>query len=483
MTHARLLRASNHVCNISEPRCGIGSSRLITTVPSIAPRAAIDIKSIRQNPDLYSQICLDRNHKHQAGHPQKVVQLFDSWLSLQKQARVLREQSNVIQKRLGRVVGKNGAGEVAQEETADPDTLLSRARDLKEALQGIELEEKFLDEQMKSLAIKIPNLINSETPLGDEPVVLGFLNEDIMERITSSDPTVRSHVALGSEFAILDFQSAARASGWGFYYLCNEAAKLEHALVRYASDTAEKRDFKVVTPPSLVYSHIASACGYQPRDQHGEEQIYSIQQSTTEFEKASPSYSLSGTAEIPFAGMNADTVLSASSLPLRVVGPSRCYRAEAGARGAQTRGLYRVHEFTKVEMFAWTIADDEQSVFDSMISVQKEILQNLGFYCRILEMPSRDLGASASRKWDIEAYFPSRASLNGGWGELTSTSLCTDYQSRRLDTRVKGVKGLSFAHTVNGTALAVPRVLAALLEYGFDPEEDVIKIPGYYGHT
>jgi len=243
-----------------------------------------------------------------------------------------------------------------------------------------------------------------------------------------------------------------------------------------------------VVPPSLVYSHIASACGFQPRDQHGEQQVYAIEQS--EKDRAKPPLALAGTAEIPLAGMKANTSLEEADLPLKMVGVSRCYRAEAGARGAATKGLYRVHEFTKVEMFAWTSPDhsDEEhfssptasaseAVFDEMLSIQQEILTGLGLHCRMLEMPTTDLGASATRKVDIEAMFPSRAK-DQGWGEVTSTSMCTDYQTRRLQTRLR-VKGgrLGFPHTLNGTALAVPRVIAAILETHWDESEGCVAIP------
>jgi seryl-tRNA synthetase len=210
---------------------------------------------------------------------------------------------------------------------------------------------------------------------------------------------------------------------------------------------------------------------------------------------------LAGTAEIPFAGSQANKTLHEAELPLKVIGPSRCYRAEAGARGVDTKGLYRVHEFTKVEMFAWTkppptaessdrfgtAEEDEEvyappqseAIFDEMLSIQTEILSSLGLHARILEMPSTDLGASATRKIDIEAFFPSRTGIDEGYGEVTSASVCTDYQSRRLGTRFKGVGegGLRWPHTVNGTAMAVPRVLAAVLENGWREEEGVVVIP------
>jgi seryl-tRNA synthetase len=167
---------------------------------------------------------------------------------------------------------------------------------------------------------------------------------------------------------------------------------------------------------------------------------------------------------------------------MKRVGVSRCYRAEAGARGVDTKGLYRVHEFTKVEMFAWTRPSGAASteVFEEMLSIQTEILESLGIHCRILEMPSMDLGASATRKRDIEAFFPSRRPKDNGWGEVTSASICTDYQSRRLATRLdlrsQGGK-IGFPYTVNGTALAVPRVLAAILENNWDEDNMEVKIP------
>jgi seryl-tRNA synthetase len=290
----------------------------------------------------------------------------------------------------------------------------------------------------------------------------------------------RSHVELGSELSLLDFQGSAISSGWGWYYLLNEAALIEQALIQYGLSTAMKRGWKIVSPPSIVYAHIANACGFQPRDQNGEQQIYNIAQSASD--SAKPQLSLAATAEIPLAAMKSGYYFEEAELPLKSVAVSRCYRAEAGARGVDTKGIYRVHEFSKVEMFAWTTPTNEAAtaVFDEMLSIQTEILKSLDLHCRILEMPSTDLGASATRKRDIEAFFPSRKDKDGGFGEVTSASICTDYQTRRLNTRVRmaGTGGkVEYPYTVNGTALAVPRVLAAIMEQGWDEEEQVIKIP------
>ncbi|KAJ9149259.1 hypothetical protein NKR23_g4468, partial [Pleurostoma richardsiae] len=196
-------------------------------------------------------------------------------------------------------------------------------------------------------------------------------------------------------------------------------------------------------------------------------------------ERGRPELCLAGTAEIPLAALKADATIDEGELPLRRVGVSRSYRAEAGARGADTKGLYRVHEFTKVELFAWTAPDEgaADELFDEVVDMQTEILQSLGLHCRVLEMPTADLGASAYRKVDIEAFFPSRRDRGGGWGEVTSASICTDYQSRRLATRARVGGRLAYPWTLNGTAVAVPRVLAAILENGWDESEMTVRIP------
>lgn len=376
--------------------------------------------------------------------------------------------------------------------TDDKDAMLSEAKALKAELSGIEEKEAKLQEEMEQLAQDLPNLSSTETPVGSEAQIIEYINDHPEPKPDSSDRVWRSHVHIGAELGILDFAGAAQTSGWGWYYLIGEGAMLEQALVQYALNVARKRGWRAVSPPSLVYSHIASACGFQPRDQNGEQQVYGIEQA--EKDKAKPPLVLAGTAEIPLAGMKANHTFEDSDLPLKTVGVSRSYRAEAGARGVDTKGLYRVHEFTKVEMFAWTLPennDDEHfstvpegsnsdAVFDEMISIQKEILQSLGLHCRVLEMPTQDLGASATRKRDIEAYFPSRREKDDGWGEVTSTSICTDYQTRRLHTRVrieKAGRKLDFPYTLNGTALAVPRVLAAILENHWDEKNATVAIP------
>ena len=454
------------------------------SIPTTAPKPEYNIRHIRKHPKLYSKHCDTRNYKVQSDNPFEIVRLFEEWARSKSDTRDLRVRNNVIQKEL-KIRSQNVTG-------SEKAKLLEEARGLKSKLATSTIQEQQLLRKIDALAAELPNLTSEETPLGTDPEVISYINElpDVSE--TETDPA-RSHVEIGADLDLLDFAGAATASGWGWYYLRNEGALLEQALIQYALKVAMEHDFTIVTPPSMVYSHIVSACGFRPRDQSGEQQVYHIAQAKKDQGSDRPAWSLAGTAEIPFAGMKAKQVLDAADLPIKVVGPSRCYRAEAGARGVDTKGLYRVHEFTKVEMFAWTLPGAEQAAFESLLSIQKTILQNLNLPCRILEMPSDDLGASATRKQDIEAFFPSRRRRqsnyhahkkdNEGWGEVTSASICTDYQTRRLATRVKNIPGskeggaLGFPSTVNGTAVAVPRVLAAILENGWDDKEGVVRIP------
>jgi seryl-tRNA synthetase len=359
------------------------------------------------------------------------------------------------------------------------DELLAQARVLKDQLSEIESKEESLTSEIDSLAAEIPNLTSDETPRGDTPRTVGGINEPAPPE---SRRTWRSHVEIGSELSLLDFSGAATSTGWGWYYLLNEAALLEQALIQYALSTAMAHGWKLVSPPSIVYSHIANACGFQPRDQNDEQQIYNLAQSANDASRGKPELSLAATAEIPLAAMKADVTMEEAELPLKCIAVSRCYRAEAGARGVDTKGLYRVHEFSKAEMFAWTAPSHAAAttVFDEMLSIQTSILESLDLHCRILEMPSTDLGASATRKRDIEAFFPSRQAKSDGWGEVTSASICSDYQTRRLGTRARTANSggkLEFPYTVNGTAMAVPRVLAAIMENGWDEEKMVVRIP------
>ncbi|KAL6715334.1 Serine--tRNA ligase, mitochondrial [Lecanora helva] len=440
------------------------------------PKPLINKKIIREQPEAWSNYCVRRNNEQLKDHPLEIKRLLAKLHELQTKARSSREQNNKNQNELSKLSATGNQDPLGQQESKTlRQSLIEEGRRLKDELSITEAREAEVQSKADTLAAQLPNIISNETPEKEFKEV-GNINRNLSTWIKHIDS---DHVRIGTELDLLDFQGAAKTSGSGWYFLKNEAVQLEQALVQYAQSVATKHGFALVAPPSMVYADIGASCGYRPRDQNGEQQIYSIK-AADEHEKRT--LINAGTAEIPFAGMKANMTFGIGDLPLKIVGSSRCFRAEAGGRGRATRGLYRVHEFTKVEMFAWTFPEKDIEVFTTMLKVQTEILQNLGLHCRILEMPAYDLGHSAARKQDIEAYFPSRRDRNGGWGEVTSTSLCTDYQTRRLATRVKkpGLETMrTFPYTVNGTALAVPRILQALLEYGYQESEDkkMVKIP------
>ncbi|GIC87170.1 putative serine--tRNA ligase DIA4 [Aspergillus udagawae] len=463
--------------------------------PATAPKPSPDIKHIRQNAELYSKNSVDRNYPAHADYPYKIQELSEEARRLDHDLKTPRSRIKQLEKTIANLAAsarQDGASSAIEEELA---SLRSEAQRLKDESHAMNTRRASCTEEIQRLALSLPNLSSPETPVGDDPKLVKYINFDPQsppEWVSRPDPS-RSHVAIGTALELIDFTSSATTTGWGWYFLINEGALLEQALIQYALSVARNRGWKVVSPPSIVYSYIAEACGFQPRDQHNEQQIWAIEQNDKD--KSKPQRSLTGTAEIPLAAMYAGRELDASNLPLKLVGASRCYRAEAGSRGVDTKGLYRVHEFTKVELFGWAdifpATSSSDDLFAELLDIQTEILTALNLPCRVLEMPTTDLGASASRKRDIEALFPSRLrapaadsdssspDLESGWGEVTSASICTDYQSRRLGTRVRGgsAKESRFPHTVNGTAMAVPRVLAAILENGWDEKRKVVVIP------
>lgn len=493
-------------CRLSRRLFSSSASRPNSLRPATAPKPSPDVKHIRQHPERYSKNSVDRNYPSHAEYPFQILRLSEEAQRLDQELKAPRSRIKQLEKSIGKLMGAARQNQATDEATTaatnqELTALRSEAQRLKDESHDMNARKTACTEEIHRLALSLPNLSSAETPIGDDPKLIQYINfdpnapPDWVHR--QPDPS-RSHVAIGTTLGLIDFASSATTTGWGWYFLTNEGALLEQALIQYALGVARARGWKPVSPPSIVYSYIAEACGFQPRDQNNEQQIWAIEQSDRD--KASkPPRSLAGTAEIPLAAMYAGRDLDASVLPLKLVGPSRCYRAEAGSRGVDTKGLYRVHEFTKVEMFAW--ADNLEStetgaentptsddLFAELLAIQTEILTALGLPCRVLEMPTSDLGASATRKRDIEALFPSRLrataegaapELESAWGEVTSASICTDYQSRRLGTRVRGgkAKDSRFPHTVNGTAMAVPRVLAAILENGWDAQRGVVVLP------
>jgi len=297
----------------------------------------------------------------------------------------------------------------------------------------------------------IPNFIHPDVPVGGE--------EDFRELRRSGEPTrfdfdALDHLALAERHDCIDFEAGARVAGQKFYYLKNAAVLLELALQRYALDVLLEDGFTPYVTPDLARPEIVDGLGYSPRGP--ETQIYSIENANL---------CLIGTAEIPLGGLYADQIIEESELPLKLAGISHCFRTEAGSAGRESKGLYRVHQFTKVEMFAITRPEDSEAMHEHLVGLEEKIFQGLEIPYRVIDVASGDLGAPAFRKYDLEAWMPGRGDA-GDWGEVTSTSNCTDYQARRLRVRFRRseTKKNEIAHLLNGTAVANSRALIALLE-------------------
>lgn len=349
---------------------------------------------------------------------------------------------------------------------AEVDSGQSALTALKPTITHVENCLSELSEQIHAHAESLPNWLDPTVPQDPiEPATVSVINGTSEESIIAAMPKNKAdHKTIAETFGLVDFTTASRISGSSWYYLVGDAALLEQALVQYALRKAREAGYIMVSPPSIVRKEITHACGFKPRDHNGEKQVYEIE---------GESLVLTGTAEIPLGALHSSSILSWEQLPIKYVGVSRSYRAEAGANGKDTTGLYRVHEFTKVELFHFTTPDKSGDELEELRDFQTSIIKDLGLKARFLNMPTTDLGSPAVKKYDCEAWMPGR----GSWGELTSCSNCTDYQSRRLGIRYKSKEGNFYVHTLNGTAMAVPRVLVALIEQNYDPGTDTIVIP------
>ncbi|KAF7303266.1 Serine--tRNA ligase, chloroplastic/mitochondrial [Mycena kentingensis (nom. inval.)] len=345
---------------------------------------------------------------------------------------------------------------------------MAEALTIKDEIARLEASLVPVEETLLSLALAIPNDTHPSSPLGPESAAVQLSIHGPPP--IPADPA-RDHVAIARQLGLIDMESGAIVTGSSWYYLTNEGALLEMALVNYALSVALRHGFTPVVTPDVVRSEVARGCGFQPRDTDADppvSQAYHIADTNQDLV-------LCATAEIPLGGMFVNKIFQDTALPQKVVGVGHAFRAEAGARGKDTHGLYRVHQFTKVELFAVTTQEQSEQMMEDMASIQTSILSGLGLPFRILDMPTEELGASAYRKYDMEAWMPGR----GSWGEVSSLSNCTDFQSRRLHIRYRrnvaqpqNLSPTTLAHTLNGTAAAIPRLIIALLENGaiFDAE-------------
>jgi len=338
---------------------------------------------------------------------------------------------------------------------SDPEkkkALIAAGKELKQQISANEAELKELETELRAEQSLVPNMTHPDAPVGNDDDANRVVRQ--VGEIPQFDFPVLNHVELAEKHNLIDLEAGSKVAGHGFYYLKNEAVLLEMALIQLALQKVSAAGFTLHTTPDLARDSVLEGIGFSPRGP--ETQIYSIEKSDL---------SLVATAEITLGGMYKDQILSEADLPIKVAGISHCFRTEAGAHGAATRGIYRVHQFTKVEMFAFTAPDQSDAIHEEIVAIEEDFFQTLGIPYQVIDTATGDLGGPAYRKYDLEAWMPGRGE-GGAFGEVTSASNCTDYQARRLGIRFKGgdTKGTQIAHTLNGTAVAVTRALIALLE-------------------
>lgn len=393
----------------------------------------LDRKFVVENAELVKQNCANRGVKCDID---RILELEGKRKACQFEVDELNRKANEVSKSIGKA--KDPAEREARKE---------EGRQLRERVAEAQVRLNSANEEQESLLRAIPNMTHPAAPIGMEPAVVG--QGKTPERKFDFKPL--DHVEVAQKLDLVDFESAARVTGHGFYYLKNEAVLLELALQRYAMEVLLAEGFTLMTTPDLARNSVLEGIGFIPRGP--ETQIYSVE---------GTDLSLVATAEITLGGLLADQTVDAEQLPLKVCGISHCFRTEAGAHGRESRGIFRVHQFTKIEMFAFTLPDQSDAMLEQLRGIECRIFDGLGIPYRVIDTPTGDLGGPAYRKYDLEAWMPGR----GEYGEVTSTSNCTDFQARRLNARyrVKGEKGTRFLHTLNGTAIAISRALVAILE-------------------
>ena len=365
---------------------------------------------------------------------------LDKLKLLDESRRALKFESEKLraeQKKLGK--------EIASASEKEKVILLEKAEKISDKVKSLSEETQQKDEEFFDAWIKIPNIVNSSSPVGKT-------DEDNKEIKKVGEPkkikNPMTHLEIGENLGLIDVERASKISGSRFSYLFGDLVKIQFNLVSYTLNKLSEKGFNPTIPPVLVRENALFGTGFFPDDS---DQVYEVQ---------NDDLFLVGTSEVSLAALHTDEIIDIESLPLRYAGYSTCFRREAGTYGKDTSGIFRVHQFDKVEMFSFCDPEKSNEEHEHILAIEEEILKDLEIPYRVVDVCTGDLGASAAKKYDIEAWIPSQKKYR----EVTSCSNTTDFQARRLNMRTKNEDGNTILHTLNGTALAVGRILIALLE-------------------
>jgi seryl-tRNA synthetase len=394
----------------------------------------IDIKFIRENPDAV------RASQKGRGEDTSIV---DQLLALDEKRRTaitefetLRAEQNVLSKSVGAAKGDEKAA------------LLENSKDLANKVKAADTKRAEIEAQANAVAMQLSNILDPDAPIGGEADFVVIEHVGTPRDFAKDGFVPKDHVELGKLLGAIDTERGAKVAGSRSYYLTGAGALLEFALVNYAISSATKSGFIPVIPPVLVNPAAMEGTGFLGQ---AAENVYHLERDEVY---------LVGTSEVPLAAMHMDEILPAEKLPLRYAGYSTCFRREAGTYGKDTRGIIRVHQFDKVEMFSFCKPEEAKEEHKRLLQWEKDFLNAMEIPYRVIDVASGDLGSSANRKFDIEAWIPTQDTYR----EVTSTSNCTEFQARRLNIRYKDSDGTKAIATLNGTLVAIPRMIVAILE-------------------
>lgn len=400
----------------------------------------LDIRFIRENPDKVSENAKQKGYKVNIN---ELLMLDDSRREVLSSVELLRKKRNENSQKM------KGA--------KPSDELIKEGREIKEKLAGLETELREKEKKLNELMMNVPNMIFDDVPLGDEE------DSVVVKTVGDTKTGAEDHLDYCVKRDWVDFDRGAKVAGTKFYYLKGDLALLENAITQYALNFLIKKGFRFMTVPHMVSSKVLTGTGFAPRTSDQNDGYF----------VEGEDLALIATAEIPLTGYHADEILDEKDLPLFYVGYSPCYRKEAGTYGKHTRGLFRVHQFNKLEMYAFTTPEMSKEVHEKILALEEEIWQNLGISYHVINIAAGDLGAPAAKKYDIEYW----SKVDGKYRELTSCSNCTDFQARNLNIRVRRKDGkIEILHTLNGTAVSLARALVAIIENHQD-ENGKLVIP------
>jgi len=394
----------------------------------------IDIKFLRENPDAVR--ASQKGRGEDVSVVDKVLAIDEAKRAAITEFEQLRAEQNNLSKSVGAAKGDEKAA------------LLANAKALADKVKAADAKRAEIEAQADALAMVISNILDSEAPIGGEEDFVVIEHVGTPRDFAGAGFEPKDHVELGKLLGAIDTERGAKVSGSRSYYLTGVGALLEFALVNYAISSATKAGFIPVIPPVLVKPAAMEGTGFLGQ---AAENVYHLEKDD---------YYLVGTSEVPLAAFHMDEVLDGAKLPMRYAGYSSCFRREAGSYGKDTRGIIRVHQFDKVEMFSFCKPEEAKEEHKRLLQWEKDFLNAMEIPYRVIDVASGDLGSSANRKFDIEAWIPTQSAYR----EVTSTSNCTEFQARRLNIRYKDSDGTKSVATLNGTLVAIPRMIVAILE-------------------